>query len=229
MRKNAIIELSHRMVSGVLPEPLGMNTKVFDVTEALPDVKHRSDIWYILSRIDMSSHAGTHVELPFHHWKAGADAASFPIERLVGPAVVLNFSNKKNGEKITLDEVRIHDKRIKEGDMVFIRTDMDKLFFDKKRWTEQPYLTVEAMDWLVAKKPCVIGTDASGFEVPGTDYQPNHLNMFQNNIAMVESATNLAAIGDERVMCFVLPLPIQGIDSCPVRIIAIRKGDLNYE
>ncbi|MDO8685396.1 MAG: hypothetical protein Q7J78_01855, partial [Clostridiales bacterium] len=59
---------------------------------------------------------------------------------------------------------------------------------------------------------------------PGTDYQPNHLNMFKHNIAMIESATNLAAIGNERITVFILPLSIAGIDACPVRIIAIREG-----
>jgi arylformamidase len=50
--------------------------------------------------------------------------------------------------------------------------------------------------------------------------------MFKNNIAMVESATNLSKIGDERALVIILPLPIEGIDACPVRIIAIRKGGL---
>jgi arylformamidase len=43
---------------------------------------------------------------------------------------------------------------------------------------------------------------------------------------MIESCTNLAAIGDQRVTVFILPLPIEGIDACPVRIIAFREGDL---
>jgi arylformamidase len=77
------------------------------------------------------------------------------------------------------------------------------------------------VQWLVnTYHPTVIGTDAGGFEVPGTDYQPNHLTIFRDNIAMIESATNLAAIGDRRVKVYILPLPIEGIEACPVRIIA---------
>lgn len=216
-----IIELSHQMRPG--KENFKLETRTYDVTEELPDVKHRSDIWYVLSEITFSSHMGTHIEFPFHHWKEGADAASYPLKNLMGEGVVLDFSNKKNGEAINLAELKKHANRIKQGDIIFIRTDIDKLF-RTERWAEQPYLTEEAMDWLISLKPKVIGTDASGFEVPGTDYQPNHLNMFKHNIAMIESATNLAAVGDERVTIFILPLPIIGIDSCPVRIIAIREG-----
>ncbi|NPV54152.1 MAG: hypothetical protein HPY71_11605 [Firmicutes bacterium] len=224
MRKDFIIELSHPMIPE--KENFKLETRTFDVTELLPDVKHRPDIWYVLSEINMSSHMGTHIEFPYHHWKEGADAADYPVERLIGEAVVLDFSHKANGEAITLEEVQAHADRIQEGDMIFIRTDMDK-FFRTERWAEQPYLTVEAMEWLISFNPSIIGTDAAGFEVPGTDYQPNHLNMFKHDIAMVESATNLAAIGDKRVTVFILPLPIKGIDACPVRIVAIREGGLN--
>lgn len=223
MRERNIIELSHRMIPG--KEHFRLETRTFDVTELLPEVKHRPDIWYVLSDITMSSHVGTHIEFPYHHWKDGADADDYPLENLIGEAVVLNFSHKKNGEPITLEELKVHRNRIKKGNIIFIRTNMDK-FFRTERWTEQPYLTEEAMDWLISLQPKVIGTDASGFEVPGTDYQPNHLKMFQNNIAMVESATNLGAIGEEWVMVFILPLRIKGIDACPVRIVAFRKGDL---
>lgn len=223
MKKEALIELSHRMIPG--RENFRLETRTFDVTELLPEVVHRPDIWYVLSDITFSSHVGTHVEFPYHHWQEGGDAADYPLENLIGEAVVLDFSHKKNGEAIALEELKAQAHRIREGDRVFIRTDMDK-YFRTERWMEQPYLTSEALDWLITTfSPKVIGTDAAGFEVPGTDYQPNHLNMFKNNIAMVESATNLAAIGEERATVFILPLPIEGIDACPVRIVAVKQGD----
>jgi len=215
-------ELSHRMIPG--KENFQLETRTFDVTELLPDVKHRPDIWYVLSDVKFSSHMGTHIEFPFHHWKEGQDAASYPLERMIGDAIVLDFSGKTNAEAITLEEVKAKAGRLRQDDIIFIRTDMD-YYFRTPRWAEQPYLTEEAMDWLISFGPKIIGTDASGFEVPGTDCQPNHLNMFKHGIAMIESATNLAAIGEERVECFVLPLPIEGIDACPVRIVAVRNGE----
>jgi len=207
-------------------EQFRLETRTFDVTELLPEVTHRPDIWYVLSDITCSSHCGTHVEFPYHHWEPGADAADYPLANLIGEAVVLDFSAKSHGEAITLPELQAQVRRLRQGDLIFLRTDMDALF-RTERWAEQPHLTPDALEWLIeAYRPRVIGTDAAGFEVPGTDYQPNHLLMFQHGIAMVESATNLAAVGDERVLCFILPLPIEGIDACPVRIVAFRKEDL---
>jgi arylformamidase len=223
----AIIELSHRMIPG--RENFRLEVRNFDVTELLPEVVHRPEIWYILTDITMSSHMGTHVEFPYHHWEPGVDAAEFPLANLIGDAVVLDFSHKAHGEAIALAELQAHAHRLREGDIVFIRTDMDRLF-RTERWADQPYLTEEAMGWLIETfHPRVIGTDASGFEVPGTDFQPNHLRMFQSGIAMVESATNLAAIGEERALCFILPLPIERADACPVRIVAFRQGAFDHD
>lgn len=220
MRRDAIIELSHRMIPG--QEPFKLEARTWDVTEVLPQVKHRPDVWYIIGEVTFSTHAGTHIEFPYHHWQDGVGPADYPIEKLIGDAIVLDFSRKQDGEAITLPEVQAHAGRIREGDILFIRTDMDR-FYRTPRWNEQPYLTEEALQWLLSFHPPVIGTDAAGFEVPGTDYQPNHLAMFQRNVAMVESATNLAAVGDERVTVFILPLAIEGVEAVPVRIIALRQ------
>ncbi len=218
------IELSHRMIPG--KEPFKLEVRRYDVTNYLPEVKHRPEIWYIVCEIEMLTHAGTHIEFPYHHWEPGAGAADYPLERLIGEAVVLDFHHKKPGESISLAEVQAHERRIKEGDIIFIRTDLDRLY-RTPGWNDQPHLTTEACEWLVrVKKPRVIGTDAAGFEVPGTDYQPNHLLMFKNNIAMVESCTNLAAVGDRRVKVYILPLPIEGAEASPVRIIAEPLEDL---
>jgi kynurenine formamidase len=43
---------------------------------------------------------------------------------------------------------------------------------------------------------------------------------------MIESATNLAAVGDERVTVFILPLAIEGVEAIPLRLVAFRKGAL---
>ena len=217
------IELSNRMIPG--KEPFKLETRVSDVTDILPEVTHRPDIWYVVGEVTMMTHVGTHIEFPFHHWKTGPDAADFPLERLIGEAVVLDFSAKQAGEVITLDELKLKvGTRVKVGDIIFIRTDKDKLY-RTSNWNDQPYFTNEAVEWLVTTyQPKVVGTDAAGFEVPGTDYQPNHLSMFKRNIPMVESLTNLAKIGERRVKVYILPLPIEGIEASPARIIAELIG-----
>src|SRR3972149_8590459 len=118
MKKNTIIELSHRMIPQ--KENFQLQRWTYDVTTLLPNVKHRPDVWYVLSDFLMSSHMGTHIEFPFHHYKEGQDAADFPIEKLIGPGVVLDFRHKKGGDSMTLEEVKKADGgRIKKGDMIW--------------------------------------------------------------------------------------------------------------
>jgi len=195
----------------------------YPVEEIMPQIKRRKDLWYILSEVTMSSHVGTHIEFAYHHLKEGQDAAGFPIEKLIGEAVVVDFSHKKVGEAITLDEFEACRQKIKEGDIVLIRTDCDKLFQTEK-WMEQPYVTTEGVKWLInEKKIRCLGTDAAGIEVPDTDDQPNHVLLFKNNIPVIESMTNLNSLRKERFLIIILPLPIEGLDSSPLRIIAIEE------
>ena len=223
---NNVVELSHRMIPG--KENFQLDIQVRDVTDLLPDVKHRPEIWYVLTDIQMNSHMGTHVEFPYHHFKPGATGADFPLTQLIGNAVVLDFSHKKKDDWITLDEVKQYDGQISEGDIIFIRTDMDR-FFREDNWTDEVHLCEDAMDWLLTFNPKIMGTDATGFEVPGTDYQPNHLKLFTKGVGMIESATNLKEIQGQKALVFILALPIEGVDACPVRIIAIKEGGIVNE
>ena len=225
MEKNKIIELSHRIIEG--KENFKLEVNVDDVTNVLPEVTHRPDVWYILGEVTYCTHVGTHIEVPFHHKKEGDDVADFPVHRLIGPLKVLDFSHKNNLDVITLDELKVHERLINEGDIVFFRTGMDE-YFRTERWNEQPYLTEEANQWLIDKKVACVGTDAAGMEIPDTDFQPNHQAIFEAGIPMIESLTNLKQIDPQQdYYVFILPLPIEGLEASPLRVVAIRTEDLH--
>ena len=222
MKIGRIVELSHRMKPG--KENFKLEVKHFNVEEIMPQHKRLKDEWYILSEITMNSHVGTHIEFPYHHIKDGQDAAEFPVERLIGEALVLNFVGKKAKEPITLDELKAHEKKIKKGDILFIRTDLDQLF-RTEQWENHPYITMEALRWLIEKGIRCMGSDAIGLEIEtkGDEGQPVHKELFKNGIPFIESMTNLGALQKERFLLFILPLPIEGLDASPVRIIAIEE------
>jgi len=224
MNMGRIVDLSQKMVPG--KEHFKLEAKVSDVTEIMPHIKHRKDVWYVLGEVNMCSHVGTHIEFPYHHVKEGDDAAAFPVDRLIGEGVVLNFTHKKadkiNPPPITLEELKAHDEKIKKGDIVLIRTDCDK-FWHTEQWENYVYITMEGIEWLVEKGIHCIGTDSIGMEVPGTDHQPAHTLLFKHGIPMIESMTNLGQLKKERFLIFILPLPIVGLDASPVRIIAIEE------
>jgi arylformamidase len=223
MKPEHLIDLSQRIVPG--KEHFKFETRVDDVTNILPEVIHRPDLWYILGEVTMCTHVGTHVEVPYHHWEDGADTADFPVHKLVAPGICIDFSHKKPGDTITLDEIKVHENRIRAGDIVFIRQGADQKYWTPD-WNDQCHLSVEANQWLVDKGIACLGTDGPGLEVPGTDHQPNHLAVCKAGVPMIESLKGLERLGEERHLIIVLPLPIEGLDASPVRVVAIKKEGL---
>ena len=188
-------------------------------------IERRSDIWYIIQEVKMSSHVGTHVEFPFHHVKDGKSAADYPLDRLIGEAVLFDFSHKKKDEEITKQEILDSGVEVRKGDIALIRTDMHKLWKTPQAH-DRPVLSLEATSYLVKEIGIhCIGTDATGLEVRGRDDQPVHVMLFENDVAMVESLTNLDKIKSTRFEVVILPLPIEGMDSCPVRALAIEEDN----
>ena len=88
-----LVDLSHLLFPGKEEYHLELDTHFTD--ELYPQYKRDQDIWYILQDMRMSSHCGTHIEFPYHHNRNGLDAGRFPLERLVGDAVLLDFRHKQ--------------------------------------------------------------------------------------------------------------------------------------
>lgn len=220
-----VVELSHDMLPGL--EPFELKARIFDVAELGERAEEHSEgVWYVAGEVFFSTHCGTHIEFPLHHIEDGDDAMQYPLSNMIGEACVLDFTNKKADEAITLDEIKAQAHKIKEGDMVFIHTGFDKKWRTED-WEPFPYLDVDAMEWLVVnKKPKVIGTDATSMENLNVPDQPNHIAALGRGIAIVESLTNLDKIENGRALVFILPLKIKGIESCPVRIVAINENGI---
>lgn len=75
--------------------------------------------------VSFSTHCGTHIEF-LHHWKGGDDAMTYPLTQMIGECQVLDFVGKQAGEGITLAEMQQKAAAVREGDIVFIRTDFAK-------------------------------------------------------------------------------------------------------
>ena len=225
IRKEQIVDLSHRLLRRKEVFPYDANCTA--------DSRLKPDNWYIESVATLGSHAGTHVEVPYHHDIVGDDCLKFPIDCLIGECTVIDCRGKEPGEEITLEDVKKVEGRIQDGDIVFLYTGYDA-YWRQENWQPYPPLSLEALQWLLQYHPKVIGTDASGVELTdGYDEkgrmhelygEPVHVTCFKHGIAIVESLTNLGAILDERTTVFILALPMQRMDASPCRIVAIREN-----
>ena len=214
------MELSQRLKPG--KEEFLLEIETFDMEKVHARTTRRPDIWYIIQELRMSSHVGTHIEFPYHHLKTGKTAADYPLERLIGNAVLFNFTHKKKDEEITKSEIQATGIEVHKGDIVIIYTGMQELW-NTPTAHDRPVLSVEATEYLVVDRGIhCLGTDATGLEVRGTDHQPVHEMLCSHDVAMIESMTNLDKLSRNRFTIFILPLMIEGLDSCPVRIVALE-------
>lgn len=218
-----LVDLSHPLFPGREEYHLDLDTHFTD--ELYPQYKRSPDTWYILQDIRMSSHCGTHIEFPYHHCRTGMDAAAFPLERLVGDAVLLDFRHMAAGQAVERAELEALGDRVRPGDMVLFNFNCAR-FYRTERSHERPTLSHEAVRWLaLERRVSLVGSDASGIELKGVPDQPNHQLLMDNGIPIIEFAANLDALVRERFTLFALALPVHGLDSCPVRLLALEAED----
>jgi arylformamidase len=217
-----LVDLSHSLIPGKEEYHLELETHFTD--ELYPQYKRSPDTWYILQDISMSSHCGTHIEFPYHHKKDGMDSAAFPLERLVGDCVLLDFRHKKPGDMVERAELLPHAEKIRPGDMLLFNFNCAQ-FYRTERSHDRPQISLEAIRWLIEdRRISLIGSDASGIELKGVPDQPCHQLLMDNGIPIIEFAAHLDSLATDRFTLFVLALSAKGMDSCPVRLVALENA-----
>jgi arylformamidase len=193
---------------------------------------------FVSNVVQMTVHAGTHVDSPHHFFRDKPSVEQLPLEPMIGNAVVLDLTAKgKPNARITpadLDEAERELKQqgieIPEGGMLLLRTDWPKDHdtTDPNWWNDSPCLTKEAAEWVVAKKPSVVGYDFAQ-EEKGSDYQKAdeilgsamrvHRTILPRVTFQIENLINLDQIGPTAK---VIALPAKWkTESAPARVIAI--------
>ena len=125
--------------------------------------------------VNLSTHAGTHLDAPYH-WgpmcegKPAKTIDQIPLEWCYSDAVVLNFTHKKAGELITAKDVQKELARIKYKikplDIVLIRTDASMFYGQPGYEGKHPGMGKESTSWLIDQGVKVMGIDAWGWDRP---------------------------------------------------------------
>jgi arylformamidase len=210
MPQGRIVDLTHRLMPG-------KEQYALDVGRHNERQGDRGDI---MSTVYFWSHVGTHVEAPLHYLAKGSDTAGIPLEKLMGPAIVLDFRSKAVNEPISLAELKAAGD-IQVGDRVMTMTGRH-LQYRSPQSHDRPYLTEEAVRWLVEdRKINCLGTDSSGYEVRGVSNHPDHLLITGAEIPVLECLANLTELKVQRFFLIALAIPVVGLDACPVRAVGI--------
>lgn len=224
---NTVIDLTHIIVPE--NEEYGCELTVRNVEDVFPKYERAPDSWYVIGKVEMNTHCGTHVEAPLHHDRDGLDIASLPMERLVGPATCIDFSDFGNNQEITAADLFARCGSLQTGEAVILDCGVAQNYATE-RGHDRPWFDPEGIRWLVEEKHVwSVGTDATGVEVRtatggSTGEQPNHEYLLGNGVPLIESLTNLGQLRGEHFTLLVLPVKIKGAESFPARVIAIKES-----
>jgi len=172
-----------------------------------------------MSRIEMSSHDGTHIDSPLHFIPGGTTIDAMPIETTVGPCRVIEIKDEKS---VTVKELEPY--KIKAGERILFKTKNSPGVYAVRQYAGKfVTISVEAARYLAEKKIRLVGIDyiSVASAEPMENVNDVHKAFLSNGIFILE-ALNLAGVkpGNYELIC--LPLRIEKVDAGPCRVI-LRK------
>ena len=174
--------------------------------------------------IDIMSHLGTHVEAPMHWELDWKDVSDLPVSHFMGRCVMLNITDIEPAAKITASHMDKADGgRVKKGDIVLIDTPYHLPPFSYPKKEIRPYVNGEMGQWLVDKGvKCVGFSDSADIETEVEQFKEFHAVAMKHDICFIEVMENFNKLNKDVFFLSALPLPFKGLDSCPVRVVAIE-------
>lgn len=175
---------------------------------------------YNVTRICMSTHAGTHVDVPRHvlHDDRGVD--SIPLDSLVGWAELLDMGEVAPGAEIVAADLDKFADRVADRARVLIKTGWGKRWGTDDFYKGFPGISEGAAAWLVARKVRLVGIEQPS--VHPTLHREVHKTLLASGIVVLETVANLHEITSNRVYLAALPVKLAGLDGAPARVIAIE-------
>ena len=191
---------------------------------AFEDAKSKSVDGWNAKTLHLYSHAGTHMDTPFHFEVSNQTIDEFEVSRFVCDSWVIPIDAQAE-QKIKLKDVGAYSDLINKGDGVILKTGWSAYVNEDKYREQLPGIHESLAHWFVGK-----GINMLAVEPPSiadvTDMEEVtkiHEILLGGDILIVEGLTNLDALSMEKVKLIALPLKIRRGDGAPARVIAIEK------
>ncbi len=159
-----------------------------------------------------SMHIGTHIDAPGHMIPGGKKLSEYPLERFIGPGILIDARGHKQIDADLLDAITLQKDAI-----VLIYTGWDKKFYEKEYFESYPALTQAFAEELIKAGIKMVGTDT-----PSPDYAPYliHKQLLSHDILIIENLTQLSQLISYKTFEIIaLPIKLE-TDGALARVIA---------
>lgn len=174
--------------------------------------------------VDTLSHVGTHVEVPSHFIDAaypgrkGKDLSQIPVEAFLGSAYVVDLKEFGQGAPVLVEHLAATGAG--RGEILLV---------GNGRFTveeEKPYISKEAAQWMVDQGIKLLGMDHKvQYDEPGAESLTDmhtHVKLLGHDIPFLENMAHFDRLTESHVFFIALPVSIVGLDSWPVRAVALE-------
>jgi kynurenine formamidase len=224
-----IIDLTHAINADLPPWP--GDKKSF---EAMPNASVEKDGYFTRS-FWMLEHYGTHLDAPAHFPRGKTTVDRIPVERLIGPAVVLDVRKEGEGDAdYRLPVARVEEWERAHGEIparaiVLLRTGRASLWPHADRYRGMasdgtmhfPGFSVEAVKYLISKRVSGIGADAMSVDAGNSkDYEVHHLAL-GSDLFQIENLADMSELPESGSQLIVAPIKLEGGSGGPCRVFAI--------
>lgn len=239
LRSVEIVDLSHRYDDETLywptsPSDFELRSLHYGPTEA--------GFFYSANAFSTPEHGGTHLDAPIHFDEEGWSTEQIPLERLVGPAVVLDVSAKAAVEPdylLSVEDVgnwELEHGRIPVSAIVLLRTGWSERWPDAKAYLGDdtpgdasnlhfPGFSEEAVRFLTDEREiAVLGIDTASIDHGPSKYFLAHQAAAAANVPALENLTGLDQVPATGAWVAALPMKIAGGSGGPARVVAFVPG-----
>jgi len=197
--------------------------------------------YYEANSFASAEHGGTHLDAPVHFAQGQQSVDEIPLQRLVGPGVVIDVTaacQRDRDHQVDVAELRAWERehgRLPEGAIVLLNTGFARYWPDRVRYmgTDErgaeavaklhfPGLHPEAARWLVSERSIgAIGLDTPSIDRGQSSTFESHRILFAADVPALENVARLAELPATGFTVVALPMKIRGGSGAPLRIAAL--------
>ena len=156
-----------------------------------------------LSKVNMCSHAGTHIDAPLHFDEDGNDIGKMKMSQFFGKCTVITIHGVLTGEDMDRLLPRCRKRIIFHGE-------------------GDAYISSSAAVVIAENKTLLVGTDAISI-APSFDEYRTHLELARGNVAVLENLY-LNGVKDGEYTLSAFPVKLGGLEAAPCRAVLIEEG-----
>jgi arylformamidase len=167
-----------------------------------------------VSSVAFGSHTGTHVDAVKHFFDDGQTVDQIPLARLIGPAILLAFSD----DLMSVGAADLAQHDIGSHTRVLLRT-RNSSFLDRPEFVKDyTYLAPDGAEYLVERGVELVGIDYLSIEQFHSGHHRTHRALLERGVVIVEGLDlREPPAGEYELVC--LPLRLSGLDGAPARAV----------